>query len=367
MSYTSPAARPPLAVAVIGAGFVGSAHVEAIRRTGLAEVYAVAGSTTASAQAAAERLSVPRATGSFEDVVADPAVDVVHNCTPNHLHAEVATAVLEAGKHLVTEKPLALDTRETAALRDLGARAGVVSAVCQNYRHFAMVQEARRLIADGAICAVHMAHGSYLQDWLCDPGVRNWRLDGERGGRSTAFADIGTHWCDLVAHILDDEIAAVTGRLGALGDRTADDHGAVTLEFRRSGLAALAVSQVSPGRKNRLCFQIDGADGSIAWNQERPDELWIGRPGRASEEVRKNSEHLPEPVARLASFPAGHTEGWNTSFKNLFRAVYRTIRGHPEPGDEAFATLSDGHDRMVLVEAIVESSRSGRRVELATA
>jgi predicted dehydrogenase len=356
-----------LRAAVIGVGFVGSAHVEAIRRTGLAEVVSVAAGTPQSAATAAEQLHVPHAAGSLEDLLSNETIDVIHNCTPNALHAQVASAALSSNKHLVTEKPLAVSTRESRMLCALAADAKVVSAVCHNYRHFAMVQEARRLVAKGAIGRVHLVHGSYLQDWLSSADVRNWRLDRAAAGPSLAFADIGTHWCDLVCHVLGDSVAAVTARTGSLHDRQGDDHVGALLELRRGAFAVVTASQVSPGRKNRLWFQIDGEEGSVAWDQERPDELWIGRSGKPNEEVRKDPAFLHETVTSLAHFPSGHVEGWNTSFKNLFLSVYRTILGAARAEDARFATIPEAHEHMMLIEAVLESSETGSRVELAPA
>jgi len=351
--------RTPLRAGVIGAGFVGGAHVEAIRRTGLAEVSAVAASTSESAIAASARHHVPKAHARWQDLVDDPSIDVVHNCTPNHLHDVVAAAALEHGKHLITEKPLATSSDRARRLVKLGEQSGVIAAVCQNYRHYPMTAQARALIAAGEIGEVHHAHGGYLQDWLCDPGAAGWRLSASEGGPSIAFADIGTHWCDLVCHLLDDRVDALVATTGTIGDHDRDDHAGVLLRFARGTLGTLTVSQVSPGRKNSLHFQIDGSEGSIAWDQERPDELRIGRPAPASEDIRKTATALAATAAPLAHFPPGHTEGWNSSFKNLFLCVYRTILGEPVPGDDAFATLADGLDRVRLVEAVIASNRSG--------
>jgi predicted dehydrogenase len=354
-----------IGVGVIGVGFVGASHVEAARRTGVAQVVAVAGSSEQSARAAANRIHVADVAASWRELVADPRVEVVHNCTPNHVHAEIATAVLEARKHLITEKPLAVSSAQSRGLVELGDRAGVVAAVCQNYRHYAMTAQARALVAAGEIGDVHSVHGSYLQDWLLDEAAEGWRLDPELGGPSVAFADIGTHWCDLVSYVLGDRVSRVAARTGALGGRSADNHASVLLEFESGVLGSLVASNVSAGHKNRLRFQVDGSRGSIAWDQERPDELWIGRSATASEDIRKSPAALAPTAAPLAHFPQGHTEGWNTSFKNLFLSVYRTARGDPQPGDDAFATLADGHQRVCLIEAVVESARTREWVDLA--
>jgi predicted dehydrogenase len=354
----------PVGIGVIGAGFVGGGHIEAARRTGIAEVVTIAGSSARTTRAAAAAAHVPEFASSWRELVADPRVEVVHNCTPNHLHAEIAAAVLESGKHLVTEKPLATSSADSRDLVELAERTGVVAAVCQNYRHYPMTAQARELIAAGAIGDVHHVHGSYLQDWLLDEHADGWRLDPALGGPSVAFADIGTHWCDLISHLLDDRVTRVAARTGALGGRTGDNHASVLVEFGRGTLGTVAVSNVSAGHKNQLRFHVDGSRGSIAWDQERPEELWIGRGTSGSEDIRKTPSELAPLAAPLAHYPQGHTEGWNTTFKNLFLSVYRTARGVPQPGDDTFATLADGHQRVCLIEAVVESARTSKWVEI---
>ncbi len=191
-----------LKAGVIGVGLVGAPHIEAIKRTGLADVVAVAASSPESARRAAERHGVRRAVEDWRAIVEDPEIDVVHNCTPNHVHAEVGTAALAAGKHLITEKPLADTFEHAGALMTAAAQSPSVTALCHNYREYAMVAQARELIADGTIGDVFQVHGVYLQDWLSERGATNWRLSPEQSGPSTTFADIGTHWCDLAMHLL---------------------------------------------------------------------------------------------------------------------------------------------------------------------
>jgi predicted dehydrogenase len=232
----------------------------------------------------------------------------------------------------------------------------VVAALCQNYRH-----AARWLIAGGPIGDVFAVHGSYLQDWLCNPAVENWRLQTDTAGRSIAFADMGTHWCDLACHLLDTEISSITARNGSLYNCPGDDHAGALLAFDHGAFGVLTISQVSPGEKTRLRICVDGTGGSISWDQERPDELRLGHANEPNREIRKDPAALPGPVARLSHLPPGHPEGWNTSFKNHFLAVYRTILGS---ADAAFATLADGHERVRLIEAFVASSESGQTIAL---
>lgn len=341
---------------VIGVGLVGGPHIEAIGRTGMARVAAVAASSEESAQRAADRYAIERATGDWRAVVEDPAIDVVHNCTPNDLHREVGAAALAAGKHLIAEKPLASRLADATALVDAAAGTDVVTALCHNYRHFAMVAEARELIRSGAIGEVFLVHGVFLQDWLSASGVRNWRLDPDVSGPSTTFADIGTHWCDLAMHLTERRVESVCAVTASRHDRPIDDHGGVLLRFEGGVLGTLVSSQVSPGAKNSLRIRLDGSEGSLSWDQEKPEELWLGRQGGPTELRHKSAGQLHGPAQYRAHLPAGEVEGWNTTFVNLFECVYRTINGAPLPGDDWVATLADGLFLMHLIEAVTRSS-----------
>jgi predicted dehydrogenase len=346
----------PLKAGVIGAGLAGGPHLEAIGRTGLAEAVAVAASSEESARRAADRWAVADAHGDWHALVEDPAIDVVHNCTPNHLHAEVAHAVLAAGKHLITEKPLATNIADATALVAAAADSPVTTAFCHNYRSYAMVTEARELIRGGTIGEVFHVHGVYLQDWLSGGDVRNWRLDPALSGASTTFADLGTHWCDLAMHLGGRPIESVCAAIGSRHGRPIDDHGGVLLRFDGGALGTLVTSQVSPGAKNSLRIRLDGSEGSLYWDQERPEELWLGRPGGPTELRHKSPGQLHERAERRAHLPAGEIEGWNTTFVNLFASVYRSILGRPALGDELVATLSDGLFLMGVIDAVTRSS-----------
>ena len=346
----------PLKAGVIGVGLAGGPHLEAIGRTGLAEAVAVAASSEASARRAAERWAVPGVHGDWHALVQDPAIDVVHNCTPNHLHAEVAHAVLAAGKHLITEKPLAMNVADATALVAAAAETPLTTAFCHNYRSYAMVTEAHELIGAGAIGEVFHVHGVYLQDWLSDGAVRNWRLDPAQSGASTTFADLGTHWCDLAMHLSGRRIETVSASIASRHGRPIDDHGGVLLRFDGGALGTLVFSQVSPGAKNSLRIRLDGSEGSLYWDQERPEELWLGRQGEATELRHKSAGQLHARAEHRAHLPAGEIEGWNTTFVNLFASVYRRILGRPQPGDELVATLADGLFLMSVIDAVTRSS-----------
>ncbi len=352
-----------LKAGVIGVGLVGSPHIEAIARTGMAEVAAVAASSPESARRAAERHGVP-ARDNWRAVVDDPDVEVVHNCTPNRLHVEVALATLAAGKHLVTEKPLAAGVQEAEALVGAAAESPVVTALCHNYRQYAMVAEARELIRSGAIGEVFHIHGVYIQDWLSDPEASNWRLDPHQSGASTTFADIGTHWCDMAMHLTGRRIESLCAVTDGLHGRPTDDHSGVLLRLQGGTLGTLVASQVSPGAKNAFRIKFDGADGSLYWDQERPEELWLGQVNGPTELRHKYPDRLHPAAQPKAHLPAGEIEGWNSTFVNLFEAVYRRILGRPLPGDESVATLSEGLLLMRLIDAVVRSNAERGWVDL---
>jgi predicted dehydrogenase len=219
-----------------------------------------------------------------------------------------------------------------------------------------MVTEAHELIRAGVIGEVFQVHGVYLQDWLSDGGVRNWRLDPAQSGASTTFADLGTHWCDLAMHLSGRRIESACAALASRHGRPIDDHGGVLFRFDGGALGTLVTSQVSPGAKNSLRIRLDGSEGSLHWDQERPEELWLGRPGGPTELRHKSAGHLHERAERRAHLPAGEIEGWNTTFVNLFASVYRRILGRPAPGDELVATLSDGLFLMGVIDAVTRSS-----------
>ncbi len=350
---------PPahLRVGVIGVGLVGAAHVEAVGRTGLANVVAVAAGSASSAESAARRHGVATAHADWRALIDDREVRVVHNCTPNHLHSEVGEAALTAGKHLISEKPIAPDLAAAEALVAASRSPGLITALCHNYRHYPMVTRARELVAEGAIGEVFHVHGAYLQDWLSGPEVRNWRLESGQGA-SITFADIGTHWCDLASYLTGRRIEQVCALTGSRHARVGDDHAGVLLRLSGGIAGTVVASQVSPGSKNGLRIQLDGSEGSLVWVQERPELLWLGRSSGPNELHTKSPHELGPASAPLAHLPPGHPEGWNTTFVNLFRLVYRRILrfGDEDPAAAGFATFEDGLALLRVVEAVVRSN-----------
>ncbi|HSD01893.1 MAG TPA: Gfo/Idh/MocA family oxidoreductase [Gaiellales bacterium] len=382
--------RPAIRVAVIGTGFAGGSHVEALRRVPGVEVAVLAGSSDERALAASERLGIAGATGDFRQVLDDPSIAAVHNCTPNDLHHEITGAALEAGKHVLAEKPLAMDSRETADLVARAEAAGTVTGVCFNYRHYPLVAEARAMLADGRAGRPHLIRGTYLQDWLLASTDWNWRLQSERSGASRAVGDIGSHWMDLLQHVTGRRIARVYARLGRLHEerlrpagasqtftRDADagsepvavdteDFAMVLFELDDGCPGVFTVSQVTPGRRNGLTFEIDTGAASLGWDQEHPNELRIGRRDRANEEVLRDPALLSPAAAALAHYPGGHQEGWPDGLKNLFLDFYAAVRarGAGAPHESSVATFADAHRITCAVEAILESHREDRWVDI---
>ena len=377
----------PLGAGLVGTGFIGPVHVEALRRLGRT-VHAVVGSTPERGRDAAQRLGIPRAYDTLDALLADPAVQVVHLTSPNRLHREQCRKVLAAGKHVVCEKPLALTTTETAELVALAARTPVVVAVCYNVRFYPLCLEARARILAGELGDIYHVNGSYLQDWLLYDTDFNWRVQAEDGGALRAVADIGTHWIDLLTFVTGLEIESVcadlrtflpvrqrpkgsvetfAGKLGARRETepvaiATEDYGNLLLRFRGGAAGGCTVSQVTAGRKNQLRFEIAGSKGALAWDSERPNEMWLGRRERANELLLRDPALLSAEARGYADYPGGHNEGFPDTFKQLFRAVYNAAEGRPAG---PFATFADGHREVVLCETILRSQRERRWVDLA--
>jgi predicted dehydrogenase len=374
-----------IGAAVVGTGFIGVVHVEALRRLGV-QVHGVVGSSHERATGRSPEAGLPPAYESFEAMLADPRVDVVHITSPNHLHHAQAKAALAASKHVVCEKPLATTSAESAELLELAQRSGRVHAVNFNLRFYPLSQHVHGLIEQGGLGEVRLVSGHYLQDWLLLDTDWNWRLDPALGGDLRAVADIGSHWMDLTTFLTGKRIIAVMADLSTFVktrkqptgpvETFATDHGGKTvpremhtedaatilLRYEDGVRGALTVSQVSAGRKNSLVYEIDGSSSAAAWNAERPDELWIGHRGRTNELLLRDPAILNEDGRRATGLPGGHAEGYGDTFKWLYAAVYRAV-GAGRPGDD-YPTFADGHDEMLVCEAVARSSREQRWVEV---
>jgi predicted dehydrogenase len=375
--------------AVVGLGFVGRAHVESLRRLGI-PIRGALGSSTETTVAACKSLNLERAYTSLDELAADATVDVVHLCTPNYLHFDQAGRLLRAGKHVLCEKPLTMDSAESELLVALARETGKVGGVAYNLRYYPLCQEARALVEKGAIGQPKLAHGSFLQDWLLYPGDWNWRLDPKLGGQLRAVSDIGTHWLDLVTWITGRKVTELCADLvtvvpirrkprgrvetfqkadPANADPVpieTDDYASVLFHLEGDLSGVMTVSQVSAGRRARLWFEIDGTEGSLAWNSEEPGTLWIGRRNRANEELTKDPALLSPQARRYAAYPGGHAEGYPDTFVQLFRDFYEYIEAGDLKAPRTFPTFETGNEEMVLCEAIEQSSRTRAWVTVAS-
>ncbi|MEA9580398.1 Gfo/Idh/MocA family oxidoreductase [Xanthomonas nasturtii] len=364
-----------LGIAIVGTGMIGAVHRRAALLAG-AEVRGIAASSPQRARDVAQSWGVPRAYRDIEDVVADPQVQVVHVCTPNHLHRAMAQAALQAGKHVICEKPLATTLQDAQALAALAASTGLVATVPFVYRYHPVIREARARIAQGELGPLRLIHGSYLQDWLLDPASNNWRVDPALGGASRVFADIGSHWCDLVEWVGGErfvevsaafatviaERGALTGQSfstptagGAVQAVASEDVAAAMFRTGAGTLASLTVSQVSAGRRNRLWFEIDGARASVAFNQEDAERLWIGLPDQREEIFVRGPGAGSAEQRRLSTLPAGHAQGYGNCFEAFVADTYRAIEGERPEG---LPTFEDGVRSALIVDRVITSART---------
>lgn len=378
-----------LRVAVIGTGFVGRVHVENIRRQTDAEVVAIADQTADLAASFGTALGIGRTEGDYRVLLADPAIDAVHICTPNKTHYPIARDALAAGKHVICEKPLAMTADEAASLVELARSAGVVHATSYNLRFYPNVAHMRRLVATGEVGDVLAVQGSYSQDWLFYDTDYNWRLEPEVGGSSRAMADIGSHWCDLLEHVTGRRITAVCAELATFHpvrkkpkraietyagkmlapedyeDRPIDteDFGAILLRFDGRMRGSVTVNQVAAGRKNRLLMEIYGDRCGMAWDGERPNELWIGRRDGNNQILVKDPSLLEPEAQSFADLPGGHAEGYADTFKQFFRRFYAACRDRSVAG--GLPGFEAGLRQLRLVEAVLQSHSSGGWVTVA--
>lgn len=375
-------------VGIIGSGFIGPAHVEALRRLGFVQVVALCDGSLSQAQEKAQALNVPHAYGSVEELLAHPNLQVVHNCTPNHLHAQINRQILRAGKHVFSEKPLCMTAEEARELVALAEEAGVVHGVSFVYRQFAMVRQAASMMRAGSIGRLFATHGSYLQDWMLLETDYNWRVESALGGASRAVADIGSHWCDTVQFVTGRRITEVmadlaivwpTRKANVAGSQTfahdpnaryedksvsTEDFASVLFRFDDGSKGSFRVSQVSAGHKNGLTFEINGSEQSVAWDQEVPQQLWVGRRAQANQILSDDPALMNRDVADSAHYPGGHIEGWPDAFKNMMAQFYRAVQEGKMPEKPLFATFHDGENVMYIIDAIVKSHQHQRWVRV---
>jgi predicted dehydrogenase len=378
-----------LKVGVIGTGFIGPVHVEALRRLGI-EVAAVAGPRIDGVAEKARAMRIEKYYDTAEALIADPEINVVHITSPNHVHHPQAKAALLAGKHVVCEKPLAMNSVESSELMQLAKEKKLVNAVNFNIRFYPLSHQARQMVQGGKIGDVYIVQGSYLQDWLLLSTDWNWRLEPQFSGDMRAVADIGSHWLDLTTFITGLQIEAVfadfatflktrqkptqpvetfTGKLQTAVDYVeqpinTEDYATVLLRYSNGARGVMTVAQVCAGRKNRLYYEIDGAKSALVWDGERPNELWINHRERPNELLLKDPALLSPEARQFASYPGGHNEGFPDTFKQLYRAIYRYIEAGDFNVQPDFPTFEDGHRALRVGEAIFRSAKEGRWVNI---
>ncbi|MCU1543905.1 MAG: Gfo/Idh/MocA family oxidoreductase [Microbacteriaceae bacterium] len=363
----SMAQRSALRPAFIGGGFMAQVHSVAARAAG-ATPSALLSSSLPNAKAAAERLGVTQAFESLDELLSSD-VDVIHICSPNATHAPYALRALEAGKHVICEKPLGTNIHEAARMTELARQLGLTATVPFVYRFHPMVREARDLVRRNMLGAVLTIQGGYMQDWLMDASNDDWRVDAELGGASRVFADIGSHLCDLIEFVTDDRIVSLSSRTRVVHPNrahnrnvTTEDLAAVIFETAGGALGTLVVSQLAPGRKNRLTIEISGQTRSLAFDQEQPESLWLGE-REGSRTILRDPLLLSADAARLSRLPAGHPQGYQDAFNAFVADSYDAILGQPADG---LPTFSDGLRAVRITEAVLASARSGERVSLET-
>ena len=366
---TTDVTRLPAAprVGIVGGGFMSTVHARAARMAG-AHLVAVASRTRAGAHAARAALGADRASASIDDLLDDDSIEVVHVCTPNQTHVEIASAALRAGKHVVCEKPLATSVEDAERLARLAADCGLVGTVPFIYRFHPMVREARARVRRGQTGRLFSISGSYLQDWLAAATDDDWRVDPRHGGPSRAFADIGSHLCDILEFVTGDRITTLCSQIRTVHpDRSVnkavitEDLAAVVAEFESGAVGTLSVSQVAPGHKNGLTFHIAGENESLAFDQERPDRLNIGsRPGVL---VVPRSDALAGEAARYSVVPAGHPQGYQDAFNAFVADTYRAIVNPGVGAPDGLPTFDVGVRAAVLTDAVLRSSAAGAWVD----
>jgi len=372
-----------LKAGIVGTGFIGVVHVDALRRLGV-EVLGVVGSTPDRAAAK----GIAPAYESFDALLADERVDVVHVTTPNYLHYPQVKQALAAGKHVVCEKPLAVTSEESAELVELAERSGLVNCTNFNIRFYPIVQEARGRVRAGELGDVWNVHGGYLQDWLAQRTDWNWRLEPEKAGELRAVGDIGSHWMDLTQFVIGSRIVEVfadlattitvrrrpTGEVETFASAdgveredapvSSEDIANILLRYENGARGSLVVSQVSTGRKNSLRFEVDGSAGALAWDSELNEQLWLGRRDQPNETLLRNAALMHPAAAARTHLPVAHAEGFSDTFRELYRAVYADVaRGRPSDEPD-YPIFRDGDIENVLCDAVALSNRERRWVEV---
>jgi predicted dehydrogenase len=355
---------------IIGVGSIGHAQIEAIRRLGFINVAAIVVRDEERAQEACSNLSIPKYYTDYRELLSNPEIEVIHNCTPNNVHYQINKDVILAKKHLLSEKPLTIHASESEELVLLAAKYHIFNGVNFVYRHFSVIQHLHQIIAMGELGDIFAIHGSYLQDWLLYETDYNWRVNSTLAGPSRAVADIGSHWCDMAQFLIGSEINEVVADLSTfIPERkkpidtlhfdsvsvTTEDFGSVLLKFRNGVKGCFTVSQVSAGRKSEFSFQVDGSKASAYWNQECPYQLWLGYRNKPNEVLLSHPSLLVDQAKSYNYYPSGSCERWPDAQKDLIKNFYESILNEKEI---QYATFNDAHKVNLIIEAVLRSNTS---------
>lgn len=379
-----------IGVAIIGTGYIGKIHIETLLRIPSVRLMAVADANLDQARKLADQYHIPQVTDDFHTLIDAPEIEVFHNCTPNHLHYDINKVLLNNKKHVLSEKPLSLTSQQAAELCELAAKYDRETAINFCYRYYPSIQEAAFRIRNGEIGDLHTVFGAYFQDWLLKDTDYNWRLDHKYSGTSNTMADIGSHWMDLAQFVSGSKITEVMADLNTIlpvrkksrgetltftrNDQAVfdevpvdlDDYGSVLLHFENGAKGAFSVCQLCAGRKCSIDLQCYGKKAALAWNHERPTQLWIGQRDQANEYLIENPLLMHETTAKYARLPGGHPLGYFDAVYNLFAEFYRRIelKNTSENYTHDFPSFTEGLDEMLLLEAILTSHQEHRWVQV---
>jgi predicted dehydrogenase len=377
----------PLRTAILGTGFMGRVHLEAVQRVESVEAAAIFGRNADASARLAAGFSVPKATSDYRELFRDPAIDAVHICTPNAQHYSMAKEALAAGKHVLCEKPLTTTVAEAEELVALAARTKLRNGVCHNLRYYPQVQQMRALREAGELGEILVVQGTYSQDWLLYDTDWNWRVDAKAAGASRAMADIGSHFFDMAEHVTGLRVSSLCadlqtfhktrkqpkGSVETFANKMmrpedyvetpveTEDFGAVVFRMGDRTRGAMTASQVSAGRKNGLSIEIYGTKSSVAWNQERPDELWVGHRDSGNSIFIKDPSLLTGRARGYADLPGGHSEGYDDTFKQVFRRFYASIGA---PDSIEYPQFADGLRQMVILDSVLQSHRARKWIDV---
>lgn len=375
-------------VGVIGTGFIGPVHVEAVRRTGIAQVVAISEVNDTLARKKADELGIPKAYGDFRALLNDPEIDAVHICVPNHLHYSIAKEALAAGKHVICEKPLALNREQGEELVKLALETELVCAMHLNVRGYPLIQQVKQMITDGTLGTVFAVNGSYQQDWLFNQTDYSWRLEPQFSGESRAIADVGSHWFDTIEYVTGLKVSRVladfatfypirkkplmpvetySGKLLSAEDYTdveinTEDYATVLIHFDSGAHGSFTTNQVAAGRKNRMYFEIYGSKCSVVFDSETPNQLWIGHRDECNQIMIKDPSLMCPAARAYNSYPGGHTEGFADTSKHTMLRIYQDILRPSESRLHDYPVFADGCRELTLCEAICESAKTEKWV-----